>query len=138
VSEPTRLGVILFAHGARDPNWAAPFERLRSILLAKAPHIAVEVAYLEHMTPDLTTAVGALADRGVERITLVPLFMGRGGHLQRDLPQLVAQAVSVHPGVLIRSTPAVGEVDDLLGAIAEWIVTEQIRTGAADLGTPAA
>ena len=131
-------GVILFAHGARDSNWAAPFDRIRSILLARAPRVAAEVAFLEHMTPDLTTAVGRLADRGVERITLVPLFMGRGGHLQRDLPQLVARAAAVHPGVLIRTTEAVGEIDALLQAIADWVLQEDARTGQADLGHPSA
>ena len=37
--------VILFAHGARDPEWARPFERLRTALLALSPGLAVETAY---------------------------------------------------------------------------------------------
>ena len=131
-------GIVLFAHGARDPNWAAPFYRIRSHLLARAPGTPVEIAFLEHMTPDLTRAIGSLADQGVERITLVPLFMGRGGHLQHDLPQLVAQALSAHPGVLVRTTLALGEVDGLLDAIAGWILQENDRTRSADLGYPAA
>ena len=93
-------GVILFAHGARDPQWAEPFYALRRRLQATSPELAVAVAFLEHTAPDLTAAVGELADRGVERITLVPLFMGRGGHLRQDLPRLIARAVEVHPGVL--------------------------------------
>lgn len=134
----TRSGIILFAHGARDPQWAEPFHALRSRLQSKNPALAVEVAFLEHMAPDLTAAVGQLADRGVERITLVPLFMGRGGHLRQDLPRLIARAMDVHPGVLIRSTQALGEVDALLDAIADWVLRENGRTGAADLGHPRA
>lgn len=131
-------GLLLFAHGARDPRWAEPFERLIAKLRARRGDIAAELAYLEHMAPDLATAIGRLADRGVERITLVPLFMGRGGHLRRDLPQLVARACDAHPGVIVRTTDAIGEVDALLDAIAGWALDEHDWTGCADLGHPAA
>lgn len=131
-------GIVLFAHGARDPLWAEPFHRLIAKLHAKEPALAVSLAFLEMMQPDLTTAVRTLADRGVERITLVPLFMARGGHLRRDLPEIVARACAENPGVLIRTTDALGEVDLLLNAIADWTLEEHERTGRADLGHPVA
>jgi sirohydrochlorin cobaltochelatase len=131
-------GIILFAHGARGPRWAEPFRRLVAKLAARRGDIAVELAFLEHMQPELVTAVGKLAAAGVERITLIPLFMGRGGHLRRDLPQIVAHAGAAHPGVLIRTTEAVGEVEPLLDAITDWVLDESDRTGRADLGHPIA
>lgn len=131
-------GIVLFAHGARDPQWAEPLFRLVAKLHARRPRIDAELAFLEHMQPDLATAIGRLAARGVERITLVPVFMGRGGHLRRDLPQLVARACEANPGVLVRTTDAVGESDALLEAIADWVIGEQDRTDGADLGHPVA
>ena len=138
MSDRSRHGVILFAHGARDPQWAEPLHRLSRMLEARAPELATELAFLEHALPDLVTAVGRLADRGIERITLVPLFMGRGGHLRRDLPDIIGKAVSTHPGVRIRTTEAIGEVDALLFAIADWVLQEDDRTQEADLGHPIA
>ena len=38
--------IILFAHGARDPEWARPFERLRASLVARSPSTPVALAYL--------------------------------------------------------------------------------------------
>lgn len=131
-------GIVLFAHGARDPLWAEPFQRLVAKLAARGREVPTELAFLEHMQPDLETAIGRLAARGVERITLVPLFMGRGGHLRRDLPQIVERACEVHPGVLVRTTDAIGEVDALLNAITGWVLDEHERTGHADLGHPLA
>lgn len=90
------------------------------------------------MTPNLETAIGHLAAKGVERITLLPIFMGRGGHLQRDLPELVARASSAHPGVIVRTTEALGEVDVLLDAITSWVLEEHASTGDSDLGHPMA
>jgi sirohydrochlorin cobaltochelatase len=134
----SKQGVILFAHGARDPQWAEPFHRLSRMLEARAPGLAIELAFLEHASPDLVTAVGRLADQGIERITLVPLFMGRGSHLRRDLPAIVGKAVATHPGVIIRTTEAIGEVDALLLAISDWVLQESDRTDNADLDNPVA
>ena len=46
-------GLILFAHGARDPRWAAPFEDMAARLRARRPALALRLAYLEFMAPDL-------------------------------------------------------------------------------------
>ena len=97
-----------------------------------------ELAFLEHMQPDLDTAIGRLAALGIERITLVPLFMGRGGHLRRDLPQIVDRVCEANPGVVVRTTDAMGEVDALLNAITGWVLDEYDRTEGADLGHPIA
>jgi sirohydrochlorin cobaltochelatase len=131
-------GILLFAHGARDPRWAEPFHRMIAKLHDRHSDIPAQVAFLEHMEPDLETAIGRLAAQGVERITLLPLFMGRGGHLQRDLPQLVARACEAHPGVVVRTTEALGEVEALLEAITSWVLDEHDTTGSADPGYPVA
>jgi sirohydrochlorin cobaltochelatase len=131
-------GIVLFAHGARDPRWAEPFHRLIAKLHRRRSDVPAQLAFLEHMEPDLETAIGRLAAKGVERVTLLPLFMGRGGHLRRDLPDIVARACAVHPGVTVRTTEALGEVDGLLEAIAGWVLDEHDRTGSADLDPPVA
>ena len=54
----SRSAVILFAHGAREPEWARPFESVRDRLRSEG--LRVEVAYLEIMTPSLEDAAGVL------------------------------------------------------------------------------
>jgi sirohydrochlorin cobaltochelatase len=133
-----RSGIILFAHGARDPEWARPFERIRAVLERRAPEIAVELAYLEAMQPALPEAMSALAARGVERVTLVPLFMARGNHLRADLPERVRHAAEQNPGLVVRIAPAIGEVEALLQAIAQWVLEEAAISNDADVGNPIA
>ena len=55
-------GLILFAHGARDAEWAEPFERLLDLVRQRAPQTQVRLAYLELMRPDIAAgkAWGAL------------------------------------------------------------------------------
>ena len=101
--------IVLFAHGARDPRWAEPFEAVAARVRAAAPECDVALAFLELMTPALGDAVGGLVAAGAARVDVVPLFLGTGGHLRRDLPQLVDALRGAHAGVDIRLHAAIGE-----------------------------
>jgi sirohydrochlorin cobaltochelatase len=114
--------LVLFAHGARAPGWAAPFERLRALAAQRLPGCEVSLAFLELMTPSLADEVAALAARGVASITIVPVFLGQGGHLQRDLPALVERLRAAHPGMAIKVAGPVGEDPGVLAAMADYCV----------------
>ncbi|MFJ2992728.1 sirohydrochlorin chelatase [Pandoraea sp. NPDC087047] len=115
-----RPGVILFAHGSRDPRWAEPFERLREKLSAQRPSADVRLAFLELMTPNLADAVSAMTSQGTTDITLVPVFLGQGGHVRRDLPALAEACRAAHPGLTLRVSAAIGEDDQVLDALANY------------------
>lgn len=120
-------GLILFAHGARDPAWAVPFERVAAAVRTARPELAVSLAYLECMTPDLPTAGAALAAAGCRRVTVLPLFLGAGGHVRRDLPRLLQELRAHHPGVRWSLAPAVGEDDRLVQAMAAIAIDAALR-----------
>jgi len=111
-------GLVLFAHGARDPRWREPFERLAAKVRGARPDLAVSLAFLELMEPDLGTAVDALAAQGCSRIRVVPVFLGQGGHVREDLPAVVERARARHPAIAITLREAVGEDDTVLARIA--------------------
>lgn len=122
MSQATSQSLILFAHGARDPSWAAPFERLRALTQAAMPGAQVQLAFLELMQPDLPTVAAQQVAAGSRRITVIPVFLGQGGHVRRDLPELLEQLRQAHPGVDVRTVPAVGEDEAVLQAIAAYCV----------------
>ncbi len=114
-------GIVLFAHGSRDPEWSAPFERLARRVREREPALRAAVAYLEISAPTLGEAIAALVADGATDIVVAPLFLAPGGHVRRDLPQLLAAARRRHPGVPMRVLATIGEADPLLDAIAAWI-----------------
>jgi len=120
--------LILFAHGARDPDWALPFRAIRDRVAALRPDLVVELAFLELMTPRLGDAVDELAGR-VQRITVAPLFMAQGGHLKQDVPRLLAEIGERHPGVSVALLPPVGEIPAILDAISGWLVAALPQPG---------
>jgi len=119
-----KAGLILFAHGARDPRWAEPFERLRERVTRASAEAPVVLAYLELMSPDLLTAAGALCDAGCRVITVVPVFLGQGGHVRKDLPLLLQDATTRHPECEFRLAGAAGEDDVVLEAIAAYCLRQ--------------
>jgi sirohydrochlorin cobaltochelatase len=111
-------GIVLFAHGSREPEWARPFERIAARLRTE---FLVELAYLERMKPTLEEAVASLASMGAKRVRIVPVFLGEGGHVREDLPKLAAAARARHPGVEIVLEQTIGERQEVTDAIAAVI-----------------
>ena len=111
--------VILFAHGARETEWARPFEELRDRLRAEG--LRVELAYLEIMKPDLGEAAKTLVADRVKTVTIVPLCLAQGMHLKRELHEMVAALARAHPGVDFRVTSALGDDPEILAAIVAWV-----------------
>ncbi|HEX4917462.1 MAG TPA: CbiX/SirB N-terminal domain-containing protein [Limnobacter sp.] len=120
----SKKAVVLFGHGARDPQWAEPMKRLQAMLLAQLPQVQVELAFLELMEPSLPDTVECMALGGVSNIQVVPIFFGRGGHLKNDFPVLMAEMKQKYPTVSIEATTAVGQWDSVWHAIATEIVQQ--------------
>jgi sirohydrochlorin cobaltochelatase len=115
-------GIVLFAHGARDPQWARPFAEIRDRVRASRPEYPIALAYLEHMAPTLEEAIDALCAEGASTILVFPLLMAQGGHLKEDLPRILADIRSTRPHVPIALESAIGDVPEVLTAIAGWIL----------------
>ena len=102
-------GIVLFAHGSRDPLWRLPMETVAARLRAMQPATPVRCAYLELTTPDLPQAVADLVAQGASDITVVPMFLGTGRHAREDLPVLMDALRVAHPEAQFTVQVAVGE-----------------------------
>lgn len=114
--------LILFAHGARDPRWAEPFQRLQVLVQAQSPETVVKLAFLELMTPRLPELTAELVQTGVTDVTVVPVFLGQGGHVRADLPRIVDELKQQHSAVSFKIVEAVGENEQVLKAMASYCV----------------
>ncbi len=120
MSTGDKRGLILYAHGARDPRWSAPFESLLAGVRERRPDVPVELAFLDYLEPDLATAALRLAELGVKHISIVPLFFGRGGHLRQDVPKQLELAQRALPAISFNMTEAAGEAPEIIDALADF------------------
>lgn len=116
-----RSALVLFAHGARDPEWAEPFRAIAVRVSASRKDLAVKLAFLELQPPSLADAITELAATGHRAIHVAPLFMAQGGHLKKDVPALLAEIGKRQPALTIELLPAIGDVPGLRDAIAGWL-----------------
>ena len=97
-------GFIVFAHGSRIESANEAVRAVSAQLAAAGSHV-VETAFLELGQPDLAGAVAHLAERGAERIVVLPYFLTLGTHMQRDLPKLAAEASARQGGIPVTIAP---------------------------------
>ncbi|MDR1967648.1 MAG: CbiX/SirB N-terminal domain-containing protein [Burkholderiaceae bacterium] len=114
----TPHGIVLFAHGSRDPAWRTPIEAVAARMRALDARAQVNCAYLELTEPDLPTAVQTMLAAGVRAITVWPMFLGAGRHTQIDLPRLIDELQARHADVTFTLQPAIAEHPDVLEAMA--------------------
>ncbi|RZU50049.1 sirohydrochlorin ferrochelatase [Krasilnikovia cinnamomea] len=113
-----RPGVVLAAHGSRDPRAAAATRALSRAVARLRPDWDVRAAYLDHSLPRPATALAGVAAAGGERAVLVPLLLTAAYHGRVDVPAEVAAAradgLSLEVAVAEVLGPVAGAVPPLL------------------------
>jgi sirohydrochlorin cobaltochelatase len=110
--------IILFAHGARDPEWANPLRRIQAVVRERMTEVPVELAFLEFIAPSLAESTAQLVARGARKIVVLPMFIAQGGHLKRQVPEMLDALRSTYPDVHFSLGAAIGENEIVVQAMA--------------------
>ncbi|MEV6845875.1 CbiX/SirB N-terminal domain-containing protein [Actinoplanes sp. NPDC051411] len=86
------LGVVLVAHGSRDPRAAVATSALARAVGRAHPSWAVRAGYLDHAGP---RPVDVLAALPVRRAVVVPLLLTSAYHGRVDMPAVLSEAASL-------------------------------------------
>src|SRR5689334_7953773 len=73
----------------------------------------VEPAHMELAEPSIATAYAKCVQRGAQRVTVCPFFLGPGKHWTHDIPRLTAEAARDFPQTEFRVTKPLG-IDELI------------------------
>lgn len=111
--------LILFAHGARDPEWASPMRRVQAAIRQRVVGVPVELAFLEFIAPSLPDCAAQLVGQGAQKIVVLPMFIARGGHLKKEVPEMLEILRSTYPDVAFVLGGVIGENEGVVRAMAE-------------------
>ena len=114
-------GVILIAHGARDVRWMEPFIRMRADLTAKVHPRKVALAFMEFAMPTFADAVTELYAAGVRRVLVAPIFLSGGGHVAKDIPELVNAERQRYPDMTFVLGGAIGEEREVVAGMLDAV-----------------
>ncbi|MCV2464883.1 CbiX/SirB N-terminal domain-containing protein, partial [Streptomyces sp. ICN988] len=79
--------LVVVAHGSRDPRALSTVRALLDRVRTLRPALPVHLGHIELNEPLLPDTLAALGGGGV---VLVPLLLGRGYHVKRDIPDMAA------------------------------------------------
>jgi sirohydrochlorin ferrochelatase len=100
--------LLIIDHGSRRPDAHTHLEWIASQVRGLAKDLLVYIAHMEVAEPSIPQAIAECAAAGVTELIVHPLFLVPGRHLTEQIPNLVEEAASRHPGLRVRVTAQVG------------------------------
>ncbi|MFD9460533.1 sirohydrochlorin chelatase [Streptomyces sp. NPDC060027] len=123
---PAPPALVLVAHGSRDPRALATVRSLIERVRELRPQLSVRLGHIELNEPLLRDTLTSLAGR--QDAVLVPLLLGRGYHVRRDIPETAAAV----PGVRTRVAAPLGPHPLLVETLCARLVEAGWRTRMSD------
>lgn len=102
--------LLLAVHGSRAATANRAMEALadRVAQASDGDWGSVAVGFLQFGSPSLRDALDGLARSGARKITIVPLFLTAGHHVQKDIPSILSVFSEDHPETVVQLSPHLG------------------------------
>ena len=91
--------LVIACHGTRIPAGVTASHDLAALLRERLPGVPVSVGFVELAAPSVDDAV-ADALRDASDVVVVPLMVGTGVHVRRDIPASIARAATGRPAAV--------------------------------------
>lgn len=101
-------GILLLAHGSREPETASIMEAIAGQVQTLLPGHQVEIAFLQFGVQSLEDGLEKFLQSGVREIRVIPYFLFEGVHVRR-LQSVLAAYQEAHPEVSVRLGRVLGE-----------------------------
>ncbi len=111
-----KQAVILLGHGSIREQANVEVRSMWRMLAEQLPDLQISGSFVEVAEPTLEQEIGRLAEQGIERIVIVPMFLTRGNHLSNGIPRILEAMRQRYSHIQIELTRHLG-VDPLLAEI---------------------
>ncbi|WP_235905637.1 sirohydrochlorin chelatase [Actinomyces marmotae] len=108
--------LVLLAHGTRMPGSVPLLEPIARDVAARLPGVEVDHGYVEFQSPSALKAL-----QGGEDPVVVPVFLGSGYHVEKDLPAMVDEHGPA------RLTEHLGPHPALIGAVIDRLAGQLVE-----------
>lgn len=112
-----RPGLLVIAHGSRDPRHVATVTALCARARSLRPGVRVEVGFLDFDAPSVERALARLWSRGAREVVALPLLLTRAFHAKSDVPAVLREATARLPGIALRQARVLGPSPLLTAAL---------------------
>ena len=91
--------LILFSHGSLLCGAGEALTKHAESVRERGEFAPVEIGYLNYSEPTFAEAVQKCADAGAKRVVIAPYFLITGYFVTKSLPEKIADAKELHPGL---------------------------------------
>lgn len=86
--------LVLVGHGSNMADNKNNVIAFCDMIKKKGIYSLVEVAFLQKNEPSLHDVLNKLMLNGIGKIVVLPVFLAKGVHTQKDIPKVIEQATS--------------------------------------------
>lgn len=121
-----RPHVLLLGHGSKLNTANRGLERLADEIQRRGQFSGVTPTFLQLAHPSLEDAFQMLADKGVCRVVIMPLFLFEGVHMTADIPAAIDRLRSKYPHLQVTLASCIGP-DPMLAIICMRKISEALK-----------
>lgn len=115
-----KTGVVVLGHGSRAEDARSVFNEIVEMIEEKVDYEVVKGASMELAEPNLEQVIDEIADK-VDKISIVPLFLFPGVHIQEDIPELIDGLREEYPEVEFEFGENIGADEKIADIMVERI-----------------
>ena len=114
--------VLVIGHGSRIKETEATMEAIVDMVKAKLPETIIDFAFMEMSDRTIEKGIAALAAQGASEIRVVPYFLFKGVHPNKDIPELIARCAEDYPDIAFSQGETLGVDERLADVLVERIL----------------
>lgn len=124
-NRPRSPGLLILAHGSRDPRSAVATQALARAVAAARGGLPVRHAFLDLAAPRALDALSSLARAGSREAVVAPLLLTAAYHSRVDVPAVLAEAAEALPELSLRAAGVLGPDPRLLDGLTRRLGTSE-------------
>jgi len=94
----TKIGFLLVGHGSQKPYNKQLIDNTAKIISEKKKDYIVRTGFMEFNEPSIPEALESFRKEDIEMLQVVPLFLARGMHIDKDIPEILGIEEGGHRG----------------------------------------
>ncbi len=85
----SKKGLLLVGHGSKLPFNKELVESTARIIADANPGFMVKCGFMNMNTPTIDESLGEFRSEDIDALVVVPLFLAKGVHILKDIPQIL-------------------------------------------------
>jgi len=113
--------VLFISHGSHSSKTEEEVRAFVRQLKQRSSTPICEYAFLEIAHPTIPEGIDICVEKGAREIIILLNFLNAGRHVDEDIPKIIQDAKTKHPGVHFRITDPVGQHEQIIGLFLDMI-----------------